>query len=149
MITFELSCDKGHRFEGWFASREDFDAQLGDGRVICPLCDSTKITKMLSAVSVHTSKNSGAKPPPVPAGQGGGGAQNQSPSPQAFFSAVNKFVEKNFEDVGEKFADQALKMHKGQIEDRSIRGTSTEEEDQLLRDEGVEFSKMNLPKYDA
>jgi hypothetical protein len=172
MITFELSCENGHRFEGWFANREAFDQQLASAQITCPLCNSTEIEKLLSAVSVHTSKNSSSLPypmPQAPAQEAGGGLERGGeptavqvpqggPSGQkpvdpkqvgSFFSALSEFVEKNFEDVGDKFADEAIKMHRGEAEDRSIRGTSTDSEDEEMKDEGVEFAKMALPKYDA
>ncbi len=163
MITFELSCHNGHRFEGWFANRKTFDEQLAASQITCPLCNSTEIEKRLSAVSVYTSKNSPSLPSSSPTGPtaAGGGAPGGAPSAagpggpgekgqvRSFYSALSEFVEKNFEDVGEKFAEQAIKMQKGEVEDRSIRGTSTEAEDELMKEEGVEFSKMALPKYDG
>jgi hypothetical protein len=170
MITFELSCHNGHRFEGWFANRKTFDEQLAASQITCPLCNSTEIEKRLSAVSVYTSKNSPSLPSSSPSGPtaaGGGppgGAPGGAPSGggpagpgglgekgqvRSFYSALSEFVEKNFEDVGEKFAEQAIKMQKGEVEDRSIRGTSSEAEDELMKEEGVEFSKMALPKYDG
>ncbi|PLX42488.1 MAG: DUF1178 domain-containing protein [Deltaproteobacteria bacterium] len=140
MITYDLSCKEGHRFEGWFQNREDFDRQLGEGLIHCPLCDSTEIKKLLSAVAVHTDKGS---QPAAPAR----GADSRKV--ESYFRALGDFVEKNFEDVGERFAEEARKIHSGQSEARSIRGETTPDEEEALTEEGIGFLKMALPKYDG
>ena len=138
MITYDLKCDKGHAFEGWFASREAFEAQLAEGLVECPVCASKAITKQLSAVAVHVGK--GGAPLPK---------KEDAPNPRAFFQALGEYVQKNFEDVGEGFAAEARKMEAGEVENRSICGTTTPEEEEALREEGIDFTKIALPKYDA
>jgi hypothetical protein len=153
MITFDLSCDRNHRFEGWFRDRDDFDRQLADGLLVCPVCGSARVEKRLSAVAVHVGRRSAPsapppQPPAVPAGPSASPAP-MSPPPQAFFHALAEFVEKNFEDVGPKFADEARKIDSGECEARNIRGTTTPEEEAGLQEDGVEFLKLALPKYDA
>lgn len=149
MITFDLSCDRSHRFEGWFRDREEFDRQLADGILCCPVCGSSRVEKRLSAVAVHVGRRSApseprtSQPPSAPAG-----APSPAP-PKAFFHALAEFVEKHFEDVGPKFADEARKIDSGETEARNIRGTTTAEEEASLQEEGVEFLKIALPKYDA
>ena len=138
MITYDLKCHNGHNFEGWFSSRDAFEAQLDEGLIQCPVCESTAITKRLSAVAVHVGK--GAKPLPK---------KEDAPNPRAFFQALGEFVEKNFEDVGPGFAAEARKMEAGEAENRSICGTTTPEEEEALREEGIDFTKIALPKYDA
>lgn len=153
MITFDLACERNHRFEGWFRNREDFDDQLARGLVACPLCGSTRVTKQLSAVAVHVSRRSAA---PLPAPQTAGGpppapkAGDSAPvEPQAFFKALTDFVEAHFEDVGSGFADEARRIESGESEGRNIRGTTTPAEEEALQDEGINFLKIPLPKYDA
>jgi hypothetical protein len=172
MITFDLACDQGHRFEGWFRNREDFDTQLAAGLVSCPLCGSHEVEKKLSAVSVHVGRRSAPTLPPRPprppgdAATAGGdtgdagdtpagvpaAAVPQFPSaPQAkpFFQALSQFIETHFEDVGSRFAEEARKVDSGETEVRNIRGTTTPQEEEELREDGVEFLKVSVPKYDA
>lgn len=144
MITFDLACDRGHRFEGWFGNREDFDRQLAQGLVTCPLCGSARVQKRLSAVAVHVGRRTAAEPrapqaPSVP----------EPPRPEAFLRAVAQFVETHFEDVGARFAQEARRMEDGEADARSIRGTTTPEEQEALREDGIEFLTIALPKYDA
>lgn len=152
MITFELSCEQGHRFEGWFANREAFEEQLSQKLIACPLCDSHQIAKRPSPVAVHTSRH-GDAPAARP-----GAAPGREAHPQggdvgralgATLRQIADFVEKQFEDVGGKFASEALRMKQGEIESRAIRGTTTPAEEESLREEGVDFVKIALPKYDA
>ncbi len=166
MITFDLACNQHHRFEGWFRNREDFDAQLAGGLIACPLCGSSRVEKQLSVVSVHVGRRSApALPPPAaPTGTSGGEPPGRPASPPAvaasaqgsaglptkpFFQALTQFLETQFEDVGSRFADEARKVESGKAVARNIRGTTTPEEEAELREEGVEFLKVAVPKYDA
>ncbi len=142
MITFDLSCDNGHRFEGWFRNREAFEEQLRSGLVQCPVCGSSRIRKEPSPVAVHVGRRSA----PEQARPGGRGHQGR---PEAFFVALSRFIEKHFEDVGPAFADEARKIHRGEAPARNIRGTTTPQEEEALKEEGIEFLKVPLPKYDA
>jgi hypothetical protein len=142
MITFDLACDQGHAFEGWFQNLHAFEEQLAASQIHCPLCDSVRITKKLSAVAVHTSKGHTPHAQPAPTAA-------PEVSPRAIVQAFAQFVETHFEDVGERFADEARKIHDEEAPARSIRGSTTPEEEQSLREEGVEFIKLALPKYDA
>ncbi|GAB4258734.1 MAG: DUF1178 family protein [Deferrisomatales bacterium] len=151
MITFDLSCANGHRFEGWFQNREAFEDQHRRGLVSCPLCGSTAITKELSAVAVHVSKRSAPShrpPPEEPAPQGPGPAK-PAVDVRPFFRAVAEFVEKHFEDVGTSFAEEARKIARGEAEARNIRGTTTPAEEAALEEDGIAFLKVPVPKYDA
>ncbi len=139
MITYDLKCGNGHKFEGWFANREAFETQRDEALISCPLCESRKIEKVPSAFAVHLSHDTSVKE----------GATAADTRAMSYIRAVSEFVDVNFEDVGDKFADEALKMHRGEKDNRSIRGTSTEAEEEDLKDEGVEFLKVVLPKYDA
>ncbi len=143
MITFDLSCDQGHRFEGWFRNRQEFERQLGEGLLVCPLCGSGKVRKEPCAPAVHVGRRTAPERPEA------GPRDRGRPRPEAFFLALARFVERNFEDVGGRFAEEARKIHRGEAEARNIRGTTTSEEEEALREEGVEFLKVPLPKYDA
>lgn len=137
MIAFDFECENGHRFEGVFRNREDFDSQFSSSVINCPLCESSRIKKLPNKVAVHVQRSS------VP--------ENLPSKVEAlsYFRALGDFVEKNFEYVGESFADEAKKMNRSEAPERSIRGITTPAEEEELADEGIEFFKVALPKYDA
>lgn len=141
MITFDLACEMGHRFEGWFKSREEFERQVEAGLISCPLCESRKVERRPSAFHVAKgveAQSAGSIPAPA-----------NKPAALSFLRELNDFVQKNFEDMGSDFASEALKMKSGEAPARSIRGTTTPDEEETLVEEGVEFLKIPLPKYDA
>ena len=146
MITFELGCDQGHRFEGWFRNRETLEEQLASGLVECPVCGSPQVEKRLSPVAVHVGRRSAPATPPAPAQPS---SAPPRPTPQAFFNALTEFVETHFDDVGPAFASEARKIEHGEVEARNIRGTTTPAEEEALREDGIDFLKIPLPKYDA
>lgn len=127
MIAFELTCNNGHIFEGWFESGQDYEDQLGRGLVTCPVCNDPSIKKVLSPV-----RSVGQRP-----GEGG-------ESLKTLVKAVNDYVHRNFEDVGTDFAKEALKIHYGATPQRNIMGVSTAAEEEQLREEGVAFAKVPL-----
>lgn len=135
MIVFDLECPQGHRFEGWFDSHESFEEQQKGEMVRCPYCDATDITRVLSPVAVKRSQPS--SPP-------------DSPKPgtidyQRLAKEVVSYIKQNSEDVGTEFASEALKIHYGAAEKRSIRGSATEDEEKNLKKEGVDFLKVPFP----
>ena len=136
MIVFDLECSQGHRFEGWFDSGEAFEEQCGEGLVSCPMCGDTDVRRILSPVAVKK----------------GGRQEDQSERHsdgidyKRLAQEVVQYVQENFEDVGPKFATEALKMHYGVTEPRNIRGSATEEEEKILKEEGIGFFKIPLPK---
>lgn len=133
MIAFDMECFQGHIFEGWFDSLESFDEQNSKNLVICPYCDDTQIRRVLSPVAV---KRSGPSNQAAPA----------SIDYQKLAKEVVDYIHKNSEDVGTKFATEALKMHYGVGEKRNIRGTATPEEEKTLKEEGIDFFKFPMPK---
>jgi hypothetical protein len=135
MIAYDLQCENGHAFEGWFEDSEGFVAQRESGLIACPVCNGTSIVKLPSRFAIKTS--SGFKPKEPDSGEDHALAQ--------FGRQVIDFVEKNFDDVGCHFAKEALKIHYGVTEPRNIRGISTQEEEKLLEQEGVQFVKIPIP----
>jgi hypothetical protein len=161
MITFDLACDNAHRFEGWFRSAQDFDDQKAAGLLECPLCGSRAVTKQLSPVAVHVGRRTAPERPSGEPARGVAGGAPEAlgatppgpspvpPRPEAFFRVLARFVETHFEDVGPAFAQEARKIEAGQAEVRNIRGTTTPAEEEALREDGIEFLTLALPKYDA
>lgn len=142
MIVYDLSCEKAHRFEGWFSSAEDFDAQVEDDQVSCPVCGSVSISRELSAPYVNTGSTE-----PV--------AASDKPSSETAVAGVDmeslhrKFIEfvlKNSEDVGSQFPEEARKIHYEENPRRSIRGQASSDDIEALRDEGIDvFQVPDLP----
>jgi hypothetical protein len=135
MIVFDLECSNGHLFEGWFDSLESFEKQNSEALVSCPYCNSTNVKKVMSPVAVKKSD-------PV----------EQTPSGPIDYQRLAKevvgYIQANFEDVGPRFSAEALKMHYGISEKKNIRGSATVEEEQTLKEEGIDFFKIALPKKD-
>ncbi|MCP4667044.1 MAG: DUF1178 family protein [Deltaproteobacteria bacterium] len=135
MIAFDMECSQGHLFEGWFDSNKSFEEQNAVGLVSCPYCDDIDIRKVMSPVAVKKShtENKPAR----------GGIDYQRLARE-----IVDYVQSNFEDVGPKFAAEALKMHYGVGEKRNIKGSATVEEEETLRDEGIDFFKVPMPEIE-
>ena len=133
MIVFDLHCEHGHRFEGWFGSSEDYDKQRERGLVECPACGSNEISKSLMAPGVSGTKKSTDASVPV----------TQMASPQLpaemveQLREIKKHVEANSENVGDRFPEEARKIHYGETEARGIYGKASIEEATNLVEEGV------------
>lgn len=139
MKVLNLHCAHRHSFEGWFASEDDFQGQLQRGLVECPMCGDTGITKLPSAPRL----NLGASQP-------GTGKQEVVAMPEANLQAawlkMVRHVMANTEDVGEKFAEEARKIHYGETEERGIRGQASREETEALLEEGIGVLPLPIPK---
>ena len=142
MKVLNLQCSQSHGFEGWFASEDDFQGQLARGLVECPLCGDAAITKMPSAPRL----NLGASVPAAaaPAKQEVVSAPNAQLQ-AAWLQLVQKVLA-NTEDVGERFAEEARKIHYGETEERGIRGQASREETQELLEEGIGVLPLPIPK---
>jgi hypothetical protein len=130
MIVFNLSCEKGHRFEGWFGSSDDFAVQADSGSIACPLCGSLHISRQPSAPYVSTR---GVEP-------------SREPQPVMVANAAQllhkKFIEyvlQNTEDVGKRFPDEARRIFYKEVDQRAIRGTASMTEVAELKEEGIDI----------
>ena len=145
MKVLNLQCRHAHGFEGWFASEEDFQGQLARGLVECPLCGDAQITKMPSAPRL----NLGASEP-APAAAQATAKQEVMSAPneqlQAAWMQLVRQVMTQTEDVGERFAEEARKIHYGETEERGIRGQASREETQALLEEGISVLPLPIPK---
>jgi hypothetical protein len=143
MKVLNLQCSHAHGFEGWFGSEGDFQDQLARGLVECPLCGDVAVSKMPSAPRLNLGA---AEPAPAaaPAKQevvNAPGAQLQA----AWMQLVRQ-VMANTEDVGEKFAEEARRIHYGETEERGIRGQASREETESLLEEGIGVLPLPIPK---
>jgi hypothetical protein len=136
LISFSLTCENAHEFEGWFRSNDDFEAQKKRKLVGCPVCGSHKVEKALMAPAVSTSRKQEKIALAVNAQQREALAQ---------LKALSEKVRENADYVGEKFAEEARKIHFGETEARGIYGEATPEEARSLADDGVDF--MPLPVF--
>jgi hypothetical protein len=144
MIKYALACEEAHEFESWFPSSESFDQQVARGFVTCPTCGSAKVTKTIMAPQVAR-KDRAVVPVPVPAAQPAAPVAMVSPEEKLLRSKIKELRDHlvaNSDHVGDKFAEEARKIHYGEAEKRSIYGSATPEEARDLVDEGVEFHAL-------
>jgi hypothetical protein len=139
MKVLDLQCSQQHGFEGWFGSEEEFQDQLAGGLVECPLCGDSDVTKMLSAPRL----NLGGGREPAPRQQV---ATAPDATVQAAWMKMVRHVMANTEDVGERFPEEARRMHYGETEERGIRGQASAEETRALADEGIGVLPLPIPK---
>jgi len=133
MIVYDLICAQQHRFEGWFASADDFTCQSESTLVRCPICDDAAI-KRRPSMNVQVGRAT------VPAAEQA--AATPIPAEAEALKALRHLIAQS-ENVGPGFAEEARKIHYEEVPKRSIRGQATREEAAELRDEGIEF--MSLP----
>lgn len=143
MKVFDLHCPLDHVFEGWFASEEDFRSQLDRGLVECPMCGCKELRKGLSAPRLNLgAQPAAAAPAPVP----DEADRRKLHALQAAWLEVSRKIAAKTEDVGERFAEEALRMHKGEEPERPIRGQATPQQAMELLEEGVPVMPLTLPK---
>jgi hypothetical protein len=130
MKVFNLSCDNEHAFEGWFASAEDFDRQQEEKLVECPVCGSHSVRKLLSAPRI----NLGAEAPQDKQVV----AMPNDATMQSLLLQMARHIQANTEDVGERFPEEARRIHYDEAPKRSIRGLASREQASELSDEGIE-----------
>ena len=150
--VFDLQCSNSHLFEGWFGSHEDYDSQQARGLLTCPVCQSDSITKRLSAPRLNVghfsaSEQAGESARHDAPGSGSGASSQQAQnvvaaSPElaqiqaAVMIQMREFIRKT-ENVGDRFAQEARKIHEGETQERPIRGTATRQERESLAEEGI------------
>ncbi len=149
MIVYDLRCPRDHAFEGWFDSGAEFDRQLDAKLVRCPVCDDAEVVRLpTSKVRVRKGENKSrrtdravaapapASPAPAPAAIAG--------LPADLVAALRQIV-RNTEDVGERFPEEARRIHYEETAARAIRGQASPEEAEALAEEGIDFA--SLPPY--
>ena len=136
MIRFSLCCENDHEFDGWFRSNDDYDTQKKRGFVSCPVCHSAKVEKALMAPAVST----GSKRETMALAMG-----EEQRKALAQLKEMAERVRRNADYVGDKFAEEARKIHFGETEARGIYGEATPEEARGLAEDGIEF--MPIPVF--
>lgn len=140
MITYDLCCERGHSFEAWFKDSAEFARQSKRKLLSCAICGSPKVKKAVSAPALSGTRS-----------------QNDSAAPQGYaahpdakkaaalmkeLAELRRKVEESADYVGDRFADEALKIHYGEVEKRSIYGEATDQDATRLAEEGVEFARI-------
>lgn len=142
MKVLDLRCANGHGFEGWFGSEDDFLSQNGRGLVECPICGDRVVTRMPSAPRLNLS---GAREDPsAPRPQQA--AEPQAADLHALWLQTVQHLMASTDDVGERFAEEARRIHYGETPQRGIRGQTTDEERAALHDEGIEVVSIPVPR---
>ena len=148
MVIFDLICSQGHQFEGWFENLQDLEIQVEQRLIACPVCEDIDINRLPSTFGVVKKhvlpEKSQAKTSPAPLKQGANLTQDEAIKILNNWRKLSETVEKEFDDVGAKFSEEALKIHYGSTKKRNIRGQSTDEQEKILRDEGVTFFKLPM-----
>ena len=142
MIIFELSCVHGHRFEGWFASGEEFARQQERGLVACPVCDDARVERLPSArVSIAKGVARDNAPPAEPTEERSPVADAAVGLPAEAIAKLRELV-RNTENVGRRFPEEARKIHYEEVPPRAIRGQASREDAKALTDEGIDFTSL-------
>jgi hypothetical protein len=144
MIKYALACDQAHEFESWFPSSEAYEAQLTRGLVTCPFCHSARVEKQIMAPSVARAEKAVVAAPTQPNAQPVAMLSEKEREIRAMLRAMREHVTKNAENVGERFADEARKMHYGEAETRSIFGEANPSDARALIEEGIEIHALPI-----
>jgi len=146
MIVFDLHCQKGHRFEGWFGSAKDFASQKKRGMLSCPTCGGTAIDRALSAPRINLGAQEPQKPQ-APTVQKTPEMEGRDPFAvaQILYSRMLDEILTKSEDVGAKFPEEARKIFYSESPARAIRGQATPEEHDAMVDEGIPVARFPMP----
>jgi len=139
VISFNIRCTHDHVFEAWFSSGAAYDEQAAAGKVVCPICGDCKVEKAPMAPRVNMGKSRQV-------------ATNVPPAAviREAINEIHRHVEKNTENVGDEFAEEARRIHYGEADERGISGIASDEEVQELADEDIDVYRLpTLPRTDA
>jgi hypothetical protein len=138
MKVLNLRCGQQHAYEGWFASEEDFVSQQERSLVACPLCGDTETVRLPSAPRLKVSRHAAPAETTVP-------SVSREVTLQSQWLRAVRQVMNNTEDVGERFPEEARRIHYGEVEERGIRGRASAEDAEALREEGIEVMALPIP----
>ena len=145
MIVYNLGCANDHRFEGWFASADDYKQQTESKLLSCPLCGDARISREPHAPYVSTGSTDRAEAE-TPRSPKGFPHQYANLGAELLANVIDRVLE-NTEDVGRAFPEEARKIHYRETPERHIRGTASTKEVEALRDEGIEVVAVPLPPH--
>ena len=140
MIRYALRCEAGHTFESWFNNSSAFDRQAARGLVACPLCGSAKVEKAIMAPALSGGRE--AAPPAEPEKSPVAIVSKEEVEVRKKLKELREHIVQNADYVGEKFPEEARRMHYGEIEHRSIYGEASPDQAKELHEEGIEFHPL-------
>jgi hypothetical protein len=141
VIRYTLCCEAGHSFESWFNNSAAFDRQAARGLVACPLCGSAKVEKAIMAPALGGGREAAApaaEPEKTPVAI----VSKEEIEVRKKLKELRDHIVKSADYVGEKFPEEARRMHYGEIDHRSIYGEASPEAAKSLADEGIEFHPL-------
>ena len=155
MIKYQLICEKGHEFEGWFQNSEAFSEQCAAGLMSCPICETANVRRALMAPNLASEKTRGAPmdversagvESSLPVSVSGAGMPNNTTDKMRDLilemRALQTKIKKECRDVGKNFAEEARKIHYGEVEPQGIYGEASETEREQMQEEGIEIMQM-------
>jgi hypothetical protein len=151
MIHYNLRCERGHAFESWFQSSAAYESQEKRKLVNCPVCGSAKVERAIMAPQIVSKKSRDSAPATAPAPTAATDVTAPASTPllmaqerelRAKLKELRDHIVKNADNVGERFPNEARKMHYGDIEHRPIYGEASPDEARSLIEEGVEVSPL-------
>lgn len=154
MKVLNLQCAAQHGFEGWFASEGEFQRQLAEGLLTCPVCGDHTVHKLPAAprLNLNASRESASavqskrsEPHPVSTSEGMGAPATNAQALHAAWLKLAREVVRQTEDVGSAFAEEARRIHHGEAPERGIRGQATVQETLALVEEGIPVLPLPLP----
>ncbi|MDH5558820.1 MAG: DUF1178 family protein [Alphaproteobacteria bacterium] len=146
MILYELRCSEGHAFEAWFKDSATYDEQATAGEIQCPSCGSMSVAKALMAPRVAKSRGKDVKSGQAPETY----SNSKAAEMRRMLTELRRHVEDNSDYVGDKFVEEARKIHYGETEERNIYGEATDDQARELSEEGVKIGRIPwLPRTDS
>lgn len=150
MISFDLKCDNGHIFEGWFRSSADYETQRTAGQVACPICGDHEVVKAVMAPAVATKGNKRTEAGSLPSSQSGAPAFKEATAQKimTLLEEVAKSQAASLKDslwVGAAFTEQARAMHYGEADHAIIHGTANAQDAQAMMEEGLSVMPLLVP----
>lgn len=130
MILFKLRCAHDHHFEGWFKDNATYDAQAAAGEIACPICGDTNVGKGIMAPRLNKATGQSLD------------AQGAALEMRRMLVELRQQVERNCDYVGDRFADEARKIHYGDVEERAIYGEASAEQTAELEEEGIAVARL-------
>ena len=156
MIHYDLLCAAEHSFDGWFKDSAAFDVQAARGLIACPECGSGSVKRALMAPSIPRKGSKRERggteviPPAAPSAAPETAATGLPDQVRAALQRIRAEVERTSDYVGDAFADEARRIHRGETDKRNIYGESTTEQAEALADEGIEVSRIPwVPRADG
>ena len=142
MILYDLTCSKDHLFESWFRNSGAADKLIKAGTIVCPTCGSTKVHKALMAPRIAKSQDDAPREKALVAQDHNPEVAAAMQKAEQALAEMRTVIEKNFENVGEKFPEEARRIHYGETPGRPIYGDASREESEALREEGIEIQAV-------